>query len=141
MSPAKIDVSFAVLLAALLPQATGDPAKPCTPDVCKLPDCFCSGTNIPGNLSASTIPQIVMITFDAAINTGFSLYEELFDGRFKTQINATSPRRFLCRTNTVITAWFKSCTANATKSLTTQFTVNYPRAGGQTPQKKNISRR
>ncbi|KAL9950854.1 hypothetical protein ACROYT_G043420 [Oculina patagonica] len=83
MSPVKIAVFFAVLLVALLPQATGDPAKPCTPNVCKLPGCFCSGTNIPGNLSASSIPQIVMISFDSAINTGFSLYEELFDGRFK----------------------------------------------------------
>ena len=35
----------------------GDPAKPCYPGICKLPDCFCSGTEIPGNLSVSSIPQ------------------------------------------------------------------------------------
>lgn len=84
MSPAQIAASFAVLLVSLLMQASGDPAKPCSPDTCKLPDCFCSGTKIPGNLSVSSIPQIVMISFDAAVNTnGFSLYEELFDGQFK----------------------------------------------------------
>ena len=84
MSPAKIAISFAALVAALLSQANGEPAKPCDPDKCKLPDCFCSGTQIPGNLSASSIPQIVMITFDAAVNIdGFSLYEELFNGQFK----------------------------------------------------------
>lgn len=84
MSPAQIAASFAVLLVSLLMQASGDPAKPCSPDTCKPPDCFCSGTKIPGNLSVSSIPQIVMISFDAAVNTnGFSLYEELFDGQFK----------------------------------------------------------
>ena len=84
MSPAKIATSFAVLLTVLFPKASADPAKPCSPDKCKLPHCFCSGTKIPGNLSVSSIPQIVMITFDAAVNgDGFSLYEELFNGQFK----------------------------------------------------------
>lgn len=84
MSPAKITTSFAVLLAVLFPKASADPAKPCSPDKCKLPHCFCSGTKIPGNLSVSSIPQIVMITFDAAVNgDGFSLSEELFNGQFK----------------------------------------------------------
>ena len=84
MCPGKIATLFAVLLAALLSQASGVPAKPCSPDKCKLPDCFCSGTKIPGNLPASSIPQIVMITFDAAVNSGgFSLYEELLNGQYK----------------------------------------------------------
>lgn len=84
MCGAKFAACFVVLLAALFSKTNGDPAKPCTPDVCKLPDCFCSGTDIPGNLSASSIPQIVMITFDGAVNTAsFDAYEELFDGRFK----------------------------------------------------------
>lgn len=82
MSSLRILASIAVLLS-LISQATGDPAKPCDPDVCKLPDCFCSDTKIPGNLPNSSIPQIVMITFDAAVNTGFSLYEELFNGQLK----------------------------------------------------------
>ena len=40
--------------------------KPCYPDVCKLPNCFCSGTKIPGNLSVSSIPPIVFISFDGS---------------------------------------------------------------------------
>ena len=39
----------------------GDPAKPCYPGICKLSDCFCSGTEIPGNLSVSSIPQIACL--------------------------------------------------------------------------------
>lgn len=84
ISAANIATVFAVLLAALFSQACGDPAKPCSLEKCKLPQCFCSGTKIPGNLPASSIPQIVMISFDAAVNSdGFSLYEELFNGQFK----------------------------------------------------------
>lgn len=78
-------VSPLVILLTLFLQATAeDPAEPCDPDVCKLPDCFCSGIKIPGNLSVSSTPQIVMISFDAAVTVpAFSLYEELFDGRLK----------------------------------------------------------
>ena len=84
MSPTKFAVSFVFLLAALFSKVAADPAKPCTPDVCKLPDCFCSGTSIPGNLSASSIPQIVMITFDGPVNNAeFLLYMEIFNGQFK----------------------------------------------------------
>lgn len=45
----------------------------------------CRGTKIPGNLSASSIPQIVMSTFDLAAvsSNGFSLYEEIFNGQLK----------------------------------------------------------
>lgn len=45
-------------------------ALPCDPKRCHLPDCWCSkdGTAIPGNLTASTVPQMISITFDDAVN-------------------------------------------------------------------------
>ena len=61
-----------------------DPAKPCNPDICKLPYCFCSGTEIPGNLPASSIPQIVFISFDGAfIDDRYHPDDLIFDGRLK----------------------------------------------------------
>ena len=85
MSPSVSAFSVLVLLCSHSPLATGEPARPCSPDVCKLPDCLCSGTSIPGvNLSAASIPQIVFITFDAAVESaGFEIYEELFNGQFQ----------------------------------------------------------
>ena len=80
-----LNVLFAVAINLFLQSfVLGDPAKPCDPDICKLPDCFCSGTEIPGNLSLSSIPQIVFVTTDAAINAeDFFDYEKLFDGSLK----------------------------------------------------------
>lgn len=52
-------------------------APDCDTQKCKLPDCWCSkdGTRIPGNLSASAIPQMITITFDDAVNAeNFELY-------------------------------------------------------------------
>ena len=44
------------------------PAQPCSPDVCKLPDCRCSGIDIPGNLQREKVPQMIMLSFDDAVN-------------------------------------------------------------------------
>lgn len=40
-------------------------AVSCDMHKCHLPDCFCSkdGTQIPGRLSSSMIPQMIMLTF------------------------------------------------------------------------------
>ena len=78
-------VASVTLALCLLFQASvnGDPAKPCDPNICKLPSCFCSGTKIPDDLPLSSIPQIVFISIDAAINTAFVDYEALFDGTLK----------------------------------------------------------
>ena len=60
------------------------PATECNPNICKLPDCFCSGNAIPNKLEAKAIPQIVMLTFDDAINDQvYSFYTSLFNGELK----------------------------------------------------------
>ncbi len=41
---------------------------PCDTDKCKLPLCRCPGTDIPGGLLPVDIPQMVVFTFDDAIN-------------------------------------------------------------------------
>lgn len=61
-------------------------ALPCDTDLCRLPDCFCSedGTEVPGGLCpererCDRVPQMVMLTFDDAINIGnIDLYKEIF---------------------------------------------------------------
>lgn len=54
-------------------------APPCNPRKCRLPDCFCSkdGTAIPGNLNPIDVPQMILLTFDDAINVeNWNLYTE-----------------------------------------------------------------
>ncbi|XP_076167939.1 chitin and LDLR binding deacetylase 3 isoform X1 [Ptiloglossa arizonensis] len=54
---------------------------PCNPKECHLPNCWCSedGAQLPGNLTVSTIPQMITITFDDAINAeNFELYAKIF---------------------------------------------------------------
>lgn len=50
-------------------------------DTCQLPNCFCSedGTTIPGDLNPEDVPQMVMITFNGAINNNnIDLFDDLF---------------------------------------------------------------
>ena len=55
-------------------------AKPCNEDLCKLPDCFCSGTKIPGGLAVEDVPQMVTISFDDSVNVqNFYYYKALFN--------------------------------------------------------------
>ncbi|CAH2989692.1 unnamed protein product [Chilo suppressalis] len=67
--------------APVYPQPTPDKtAAKCRKDVCLLPDCYCGGRDIPGNLQVSEVPQIVLITFDDAVNDLNKMYyEELFE--------------------------------------------------------------
>lgn len=54
-------------------------AEPCDPSLCQLPECFCSkdGTLIPGNLGPIQTPQMILLTFDNAINfDNFDLYQK-----------------------------------------------------------------
>ncbi|XP_038218118.1 chitin deacetylase 8 [Zerene cesonia] len=43
-------------------------AEPCDEELCKLPDCRCSSTVIPGNLKPHEVPQFVLLTFDDGVN-------------------------------------------------------------------------
>jgi len=65
-------------------------APPCNTKICQLPDCFCSedGTVVPGGLcpdpnseeGCTRVPQMVMVTFDDAINNNnIDLYAEIFN--------------------------------------------------------------
>jgi len=62
-------------------------APPCDKEICQLPDCFCSedGTEVPGNICpendrCDNVPQMVMVTFDDAINNNnIDLYAEIFN--------------------------------------------------------------
>uniref|UniRef100_A0A1A9ZJ03 NodB homology domain-containing protein n=1 Tax=Glossina pallidipes TaxID=7398 RepID=A0A1A9ZJ03_GLOPL len=55
-------------------------AAKCRKDVCLLPDCFCGGKEIPGDLPVEQIPQIVLMTFDDSVNDlNKQLYIDLFE--------------------------------------------------------------
>ncbi|XP_037078983.1 LOW QUALITY PROTEIN: chitin deacetylase 1-like [Pollicipes pollicipes] len=56
-------------------------APPCDPTTCQLPSCFCSelGTTVPGGLAPADVPQMIMITFNGAINNNnIDLFDDLF---------------------------------------------------------------
>ncbi|XP_017854023.1 uncharacterized protein LOC108607618 isoform X2 [Drosophila busckii] len=65
----------------LYPQPTPDKtAAKCRKDVCQLPDCYCGGKDIPGELPVESIPQIVLLTFDDSVNDlNKQLYIDLFE--------------------------------------------------------------
>ncbi|CAL1677020.1 unnamed protein product [Lasius platythorax] len=56
------------------------PAAKCRKDVCLLPDCNCGGSDIPGGIPVVQTPQIVLLTFDDAVNDlNKPLYSDLFE--------------------------------------------------------------
>ncbi|KOX77893.1 hypothetical protein WN51_05779 [Melipona quadrifasciata] len=56
------------------------PAAKCRKDVCLLPDCSCGGADIPGGIPLEQTPQIVLLTFDDAVNDlNRPLYFDLFE--------------------------------------------------------------
>ncbi|XP_045491562.1 uncharacterized protein LOC123691260 isoform X6 [Colias croceus] len=67
--------------APVYPQPTPDKtAAKCRKDVCLLPDCFCGGKDVPGEMPIESIPQIVLLTFDDSVNDlNKVLYADLFD--------------------------------------------------------------
>lgn len=59
-------------------------AGKCSPDTCKLPDCRCVGTDIPGGIPMEDTPMMIMLTFDDSVNVAnFDYYTQLFDGKFR----------------------------------------------------------
>ncbi|XP_034666362.1 uncharacterized protein LOC117900202 isoform X6 [Drosophila subobscura] len=73
----------------IYPQPTPDKtAAKCRKDVCLLPDCYCGGRDIPGGLNVTQTPQIVLITFDDAINPiNIDIYAELFNNKTRKNPN------------------------------------------------------
>jgi len=57
----------------------GDPARVCDKAKCQLPDCRCGGPQIPANISAKKMPQLVVLTFDDSIN---DLNQRLYTSMF-----------------------------------------------------------
>ncbi|KAK3872525.1 hypothetical protein Pcinc_022397 [Petrolisthes cinctipes] len=56
-------------------------SSPCDPVACVLPYCHCShkGNKIPGGLNPREVPQMIMITFDGAVNDlNFDTYSKIF---------------------------------------------------------------
>lgn len=76
-----------VLLLVTISQCFGYAAKPCNPIECRLPDCRCSGTDIPGNIPAKDTPQFVTITFDDAVTF---LNNEYYQKAFPNRLNPDS---------------------------------------------------
>ncbi len=65
---------FLLLLAAISVTATivttasaYEPAQSCDKSKCKLPNCRCASTSIPGGLPANETPQIITISYDDAL--------------------------------------------------------------------------
>ncbi|KAF5292234.1 hypothetical protein FQA39_LY14049 [Lamprigera yunnana] len=68
--------------------STLDPnvANSCNVTTCKLPNCFCSskGTDIPGKLHLTEVPQMVILTFDDAVNfENWGFYNRIFSQKRK----------------------------------------------------------
>lgn len=60
----------------------GSYADPCDETVCVLPWCRCASADIPANLHVNNTPQIVLISFDNAVNEmNFGLYQSIFNGK------------------------------------------------------------
>ena len=54
---------------------------PCTAENCRLPSCFCAGRRGPVQIQTKDIPQIVVFTFDDAMNSeNVPFYQRLFRG-------------------------------------------------------------
>ena len=61
------------------PQVNRKAAR-CDPNICVLPDCYCGGRKNPGGFRPEETPQIVLLTFDDAVNDlNKKLYEDLFE--------------------------------------------------------------
>jgi len=77
----KSHIAIAFLLA-VIGAASSQSAGRCDPNVCRLPRCYCGGTEVPGGLSRKSIPQFVLLTFDDAVNSlNQQFFKDLFNNR------------------------------------------------------------
>ncbi|XP_046391272.1 chitin deacetylase 7-like [Ischnura elegans] len=74
-----------VLFGLLVVCASGAPRSECNDSNCKLPDCHCFGTAVPGGLEPKDIPQLVMLTFDDAIDA--TNYDDFYSKAFVNRRN------------------------------------------------------
>ncbi|XP_066942889.1 nascent polypeptide-associated complex subunit alpha, muscle-specific form isoform X13 [Macrobrachium rosenbergii] len=55
-------------------------ATKCDPKVCRLPDCYCGGKDVPDGIHPQDTPQMVLLTFDDSVNDlNKGLYTDLFE--------------------------------------------------------------
>ena len=73
-----------VILATLGKLSSSQEAQRCDPSYCRLPECFCGGSQIPGGLKKENTPQFVLLTFDDAVN---GLNKEFFKDLFHKRLN------------------------------------------------------
>ena len=73
-----------LIVATLGRLSSSQEAQRCDPSYCRLPDCFCGGTKIPGDLKKDKTPQFVLLTFDDAVN---GLNQKFFKDLFKNRLN------------------------------------------------------
>ncbi|UYV73209.1 Cda4 [Cordylochernes scorpioides] len=100
--------------------ATSEPTTPdpltadtCDPARCQLPECYCSpdGTRIPGDLDPADTPQMVLLSFDGALNTlNFEHYAPFSMPRGSTPTAVPSRPPSSPRTSTPATSWSRSST-------------------------------
>ena len=74
---------FHMGLVALVSMAVAQQtADQCDPSYCRLPDCYCGGKQIPGGYKPEQIPQLVLLTFDDAVNDlNKAFFKKLYEGR------------------------------------------------------------
>lgn len=63
------------------PENDPNAALRCNLSNCTLPDCFCSadGTRIPGDIKVNETPQMIVLTFDDAVNNeNWEIYQKIF---------------------------------------------------------------
>ena len=85
MAPLQVPVLCFLLGLTVVSAGLLDGKRPaCSPKRCKLPNCLCSGTSPPKRLPVKVVPQIIMMSFDDAINWRmFPYYEKLLNGKLK----------------------------------------------------------
>ena len=77
-------LALLALMATVASVVAEQAAENCNPTVCRLPDCFCGGSESPGGLRKEETPQFVLLTFDDAVN---DLNEKFFSELFKDRTN------------------------------------------------------
>ena len=79
-----LPILIVLVFATLGRLSLAQEAERCDPSYCRLPNCFCGGSKIPGGLKTENTPQFVLLTFDDAVN---GLNKEFFSKLFSNRVN------------------------------------------------------